>query len=178
MVVELLFEVLGCEEKIFAAFRADLNGVVPSWLLVYDLLDAEHLTVLQYREHDLFGPVPSQLIYHSNLSILEVLGRAFSISCVQNIFFAPLNFDDFLFVDAPGLFDLLDLAGNYAVNAIDRVTLAEQVLVALCRVRLLSRRIVEEAEHILEPLIRHSLEQVKLTDLIYLDVCFLFFVLV
>ena len=155
MVVELLFKVLGCEEKIFAALRADLNGVVPSWLLVYDLLDAEHLTVLQYREHDLLGLVPSQLIYHSNLGILEVLGRAFS---VQNIFFAPLNLDDFLFVDAPGLFDLLDLAGYYAVNAIDRVTLAKQVLVALCRVRLLSRRIVEKAEHILEPLVRHTLE--------------------
>ena len=152
-----------------------MDGVFPSWFLIYDLLDAEHLTVLHYREHDLLGLAPSQLIYHSNLSILEVLGRAFS---VQNIFFAPLNLDDVLFVDVPGLFDLLDLARYYAVNAIDRVTLAEQVLVTLCRVRLLGCRIVEEAEHVLEPLVRHSLEQVKLANLIYLGVCFLFFVLV
>ena len=146
MIVELFLKVFCCKEKIFAALRADLDRVLPSWLPIYDLFNAEHFTVLKYREHDLFGLVPSQLIYHSNLSILEVLGRAFSVYYITVV---PWNFDDLLFVDVPALLDLLDIAGYDAVNAVDWVTLAEQVLVALGRVWLLGRWIVEEAEHVL-----------------------------
>ena len=71
IVVKLLSEVLRRQEEVLALFRAHLDRIFATCLPSQNFFDAQHFTLLEDREHNLFRFVSSELVHNTQVVIVS-----------------------------------------------------------------------------------------------------------